>query len=162
MKEELNFVSVQATCAVRPAQPRDCGGMAGLAAQLGYECTEDEVRKQLSHMQDANQYAVFVAERPGGEIAGWIGAYLFRSIEAGSCAEVNGLVVDQGMRSRGIGKRLLDAAEQWALSIGCDAISVRSNITRDRAHRFYKNNGYEHVKIQREFRKGLYRQRSLR
>lgn len=138
---------------VRPAQPRDCEGMANLAGQLGYACTGEEVRKRLSHMQDTNQYAVFVAELPGGQIAGWIGAYLFRSVETGSCAEINGLVVDQSIRSRGIGKILLDAAEQWAWSIGCDAISVRSNIKRDRAHRFYTNNGYEHVKTQKEFRK---------
>jgi GNAT superfamily N-acetyltransferase len=155
MTEEIDFVSAEFTCVVRPAQPRDCDGMAGLAGQLGYKCSGDEVRKQLSDMQDASDYAVLVAELPGGKIAGWIGAYIFRSIEAGSWPEVNGLVVDENLRSRGIGKRLLDAAEQWAQSIGYDAISVRSNITRDRAHQFYKNNGYEQIKIQREFRKSL-------
>jgi GNAT superfamily N-acetyltransferase len=153
MKQELNVVSTQSRCAVRPAQPRDCDGMADLAGQLGYECTGEEVRKRLSHMQDTNQYAVFVAELPGGQIAGWIGAYVFRSIETGSCAEINGLVVDESIRSRGIGKLLLEAAEEWARSIGCDVISVRSNVKRDRAHRFYTSNGYEHVKTQKEFRK---------
>lgn len=156
MKQELNVVSVQSRCAVRAAQLCDCEGMAELAGQLGYECTGEEVRRRLSHMQDASQYSIFVAELPGGQIAGWIGAYLFRSIETGSCAEINGLVVDQSIRSRGIGKTLLDAAEGWALSIGCNAISVRSNSKRDRAHRFYTNNGYKHVKTQKEFHKSLW------
>jgi GNAT superfamily N-acetyltransferase len=129
--------------------------MAALAGQLGYECTGEEVGKRINHMQDAEQYAVFVAELPVGQIAGWIGVYLFWTVETGRRAEINGLVVDQSIRSRGIGKTLLDAAEEWARSIGCDAISVRSNVKRDRAHRFYTNNGYQHVKTQKEFHKSL-------
>jgi GNAT superfamily N-acetyltransferase len=130
--------------------------MADLAVQLGYECTGEEVQKRLSQMQDPRQYAVFVAELGEGRIAGWIGAYLFRSVETRSCAEISGLVVDQAIRSRGIGKILLDTAEGWARSNGCDTVSVRSNVKRDRAHRFYSNNGYEHAKTQKEFRKNLF------
>jgi GNAT superfamily N-acetyltransferase len=148
-------VTPYSACTVRPAQPCDCDAMADLAVQLGYECTGEEVQKRLSHMQDPNGYAVFVAELPEGRIAGWIGAYVLRSVETGSCVEISGLVVDQNVRSRGIGKMLLDSAEQWARSVGCDAISVRSNVKRDRAHRFYINNGYELVKTQKEFRKNL-------
>ena len=151
MKQPANVVSVQSTCAVRPAQLCDCEAMADLAGQLGYECTGEGVRKRLRDMQDSNQYAVFVAELPERQIAGWIGASLFRSIEAGSCVEINGLVVDKSIRSRGIGKILLSAVEEWARSIGFDVISVHSNVTRDRAHRFYLKNGYAHVKTQKEF-----------
>jgi GNAT superfamily N-acetyltransferase len=155
MKEESDVGSLLHVCTVRRAQPRDYDKMAGLAGQLGYECTVEEVRKRLSHMLDRSQYAVFVAELPGGQIVGWIGAYIFRSVETASYAEINGLVVEQAIRSRGIGKLLLNAAEEWARSIGCDAISVRSNAKRDRAHRFYANNGYEHVKTQKEFHRTL-------
>jgi GNAT superfamily N-acetyltransferase len=132
-----------------------CEAMADLAGQLGYECTGEEVRERLGDMQDTNQYAVFVAELPERQIAGWIGAFLFRSIETGRCVEINGLVVDKGIRSRGIGALLLGAAEEWARSTGFDVISVHSNVTRDRAHRFYLRNGYAHVKTQKKFHKSL-------
>ena len=158
MTQQFNVVSVQSTqstCAVRPAQTCDCEAMADLAGQLGYECSGEQVRKRLRDMQDSKQCAVLVAELPERQIAGWIGASLFRSIETGSCVEINGLVVDQGTRSRGIGKILLSAAEEWARSIGFDVISVHSNVTRDRAHRFYLRNGYAHVKTQKEFHKSL-------
>jgi GNAT superfamily N-acetyltransferase len=155
MSEDPNVVTLPCTCLVRPARPCDSNAMAGLALQLGYACTGEAAQKRLSQMQDPDHYAVFVAELSGGQIAGWIGAYLFRSVETDSCAGINGLVVDQNFRSSGIGKRLVDAAEEWARRIRCHAISVRSNITRDRAHRFYTNNGYEHVMTQREFRKNL-------
>jgi PhnO protein len=130
--------------------------MAELALQLGYECSGKEVCDRLTQMQDLqHQYAVFVAELPEGRVAGWVGAYLFRSVEVERRAEISGLVVDQNLRSRGIGKILLDAAERWAIEIGCQTISVRSNVKRDRAHRFYSKNGYQHVKTQKEFRKVL-------
>jgi GNAT superfamily N-acetyltransferase len=155
MKQETEVVLTESSCAVRPAEPRDCERLAFLAGQLGYLSTEEEVRKRLSQMQDANQYTVFVAELPSGQIAGWIGLYVLRAIELDISAEISGLIVDEDVRSCGIGKTLLDAAERWASSVGCNAISVRSNVTRDRAHRFYAVNGYEHVKTQKELRKKL-------
>jgi GNAT superfamily N-acetyltransferase len=142
-------------CTVRPPRPNDYDKIADLAGQLGYESTEKEIRDRLGEMQDSNQYAVYVAELPGGRIAGWIGVYVFRSVETDRCAEISGLVVDQQIRSRGIGKVLLHNAEKWARIHGCDVISVRSNVTRGRAHSFYKENGYERTKTQESFRKIL-------
>jgi GNAT superfamily N-acetyltransferase len=156
MSQDSKVAALHSSCTIRQAQLCDCNAMAELALQLGYECSGEEVRDRLTHMQDLHhQYAVFVAELPGGQVAGWVGAYLFRSVETESCAEISGLVVDQNLRSRGIGKILLEAAERWAVEIGCQTISVRSNVKRDRAHRFYSNNRYQHVKTQKEFRKIL-------
>ncbi len=155
MEQQLNPAAAQLLCVVRPSKRGDYDKMAELAGQLGYKSTEAEVRSRLDKMRDSNHYAVYVAEFPGGQIAGWIGLYMFRTVTTDGCAEISGLVVDQDVRSRGIGKALLDIAEQWARSHGCDAISVRSNVTRDRAHRFYSREGYEYVKTQKSLRKSL-------
>jgi GNAT superfamily N-acetyltransferase len=155
MHQEIKLVSSQSAYAVRLAQPRDSDRIAELAGQLGYSCTEEEVRKRLGQMQDANHYAVFVAELPTSQIAGWIGLYIFRAVELETVAEISGLIVDEDIRSCGIGKMLLDAADEWARRVGCHVISVRSNVKRDRAHQFYTYNGYEHVKTQKELRKKL-------
>ena len=106
-------------------------------------------------MKDASLYGVFVAVLPQDEVVGWMGAYLFRSVELDPLAEISGLVVDETLRSRGIGKALLNAAEDWARGLGCAAISVNSNTIRDRAHHFYVSNQYELVKTQKIFRKSL-------
>lgn len=155
MNQPFHSLSVPSSSVVRAARPGDCREIAELAGQLGYQCTSAEIEGRLKDMQDLNQYAVFVVELPNGQIAGWIGVYLFRSVETGSWAEVNGLVVDRRIRRRGIGKALLNAGEVWARSLGSQTISVRSNITRDRAHRFYEDNGYAHIKTQKEFHKHL-------
>src|SRR5580692_104536 len=155
MHQEIKLVLHQSSYAVRTAQPRDSDRIAELAGQLGYPCTGKEVSERLSQMQDAHQYAVLVAELPTGQIAGWIGLHVFRAVELETVAEISGLIVDEDIRSCGIGKVLLDAADEWARRVGCNVISVRSNIKRDRAHQFYANNGYEHVKTQKELRKKL-------
>jgi GNAT superfamily N-acetyltransferase len=155
MNQEIERVSIQSARAVRLAQPPDSDRIAELAGQLGYPCTAEEVRMRLSQMQDANQFAVFVAELPTGQIAGWIGLYVFRAVEMETVAEISGLIVDEDIRSCGIGKMLLDAADEWARRVGCHVISVRSNVKRGRAHQFYTINGYEHVKTQKELRKKL-------
>ena len=106
-------------------------------------------------MKDASRYGVFVAVLPQDEVVGWMGAYVFRSVELEPFAEISGLVVNEKLRSHGIGKALLDAAEDWARSVGCAAISVNSNIIRDQAHHFYVSNKYELIKTQKTFRKSL-------
>ncbi len=155
MRQQPDPASVQSRCEVRAPRPGDYDRMADLAGQLGYPSTGTQVRIRLEQMVNSNHYAVYVAELPGGRIAGWIGMYLFHSVEQDSCAGISGLIVDQQVRSREIGKVLLGAAEQWARSQGCNAISVHTNVTRERAHRFYASNGYEHIKTQKYLRKSL-------
>ena len=155
MREPLNRTAAQSECSVRRPEAGDYEKMADLATQLHYPSTMKQIEMRLEAMANSSQYAVYVAELPGGQIAGWIGLYVFRSVEQDSCAGISGLVVDQESRSLGIGKTLLDAAVSWARSQGCDAISVHSNVIRERAHQFYVRNGYKHVKTQKYLVKTL-------
>ncbi len=147
--------SAHSACTVRPPTPDDYHKMAALAGQLGYPCTDGTIRDRLAGMQNSDQYAVYIAELSGGHIAGWVGVCIFRAVSSDKCAEISGLIVDEQVRSRAIGKRLLDAAEEWARLRGCDVISVHSNVTRERAHQFYSNNGFQHLKTQKLFLKSL-------
>ncbi|HET8967248.1 MAG TPA: GNAT family N-acetyltransferase, partial [Candidatus Acidoferrum sp.] len=99
--------------------------------------------------------AVLIAESSDGRVIGWLHVSVTPLLEVSLCAEVNGLIVAEGQRSSGAGAKLLQAAEAWAKSRGCDGMSVRSNVIRDRAHAFYVHNGYEHFKTQKAFRKLL-------
>jgi GNAT superfamily N-acetyltransferase len=155
MKQQINVTVTRSMCTMRTPELRDYDKIADLAGQLGYPSTRDQVRTRLDQMAKSAQSAAYVAELPDGQIVGWIGLHIFLSVEQDSCAEISGLIVDQQTRSREIGKVLLGVAEEWARSQDCDAISVHTNVTRKRAHRFYERNGYEHIKNQKYLRKRL-------
>ncbi|HEV2287579.1 MAG TPA: GNAT family N-acetyltransferase [Candidatus Acidoferrales bacterium] len=154
-KYEFGRGPTQEGCTVRRSGPADSQRMANFSGQLGYPSTAKEVRARLAEIRRSDDCAVFVAELADGQIAGWIGVYIFRSVEMNKLVEISGLVVGEGYRSRGIGKVLLDAAEEWARSRDCKVISVHSNVKRQRAHGFYKKNGYGWCKTQELFTKDL-------
>jgi GNAT superfamily N-acetyltransferase len=151
----MTTAAKESSVAIRAPQPRDYARMADLAGQLGYGSVEEEIARRLTGMKESPDHAVFVAETPDGEVAGWIGVFLFRCVEADPRAEISGLVVDQRARSLGIGRLLLGRAEDWAREKGCVAASVRSNVIRERAHTFYERHGYKLIKTQKSFRKSL-------
>ncbi len=70
-------------------------------------------------------------------------------------AELAGLVVADSARGIGIGAALLAAAEAWARAAGFALMRVRSNVVRERAHRFYEREGYCRVKAQAVFHKSI-------
>jgi GNAT superfamily N-acetyltransferase len=129
--------------------------MARLTIQLGYDSTASQIAEQIVVMKQSGDYTVFVAQLMSGAIAGWIGVCVLRTVETNPWTEVTGLIVDETLRSQGIGKALLDQAEQWTRTRGCDVVTVHSNVVRERAHRFYEANGYDHVKTQKCLQKHL-------
>ncbi|HET7258578.1 MAG TPA: GNAT family N-acetyltransferase [Candidatus Acidoferrum sp.] len=140
---------------IRPARSKDAARLAELSGQLGYPSTAVEIRQRLRKLKPASQNALFVAEDRDAGVVGWAHVSVNYLIEVGTRAELNGLIVAEGQRSRGAGARLLEAAEAWARKHGCPSMSVRSNVIRERAHKFYERQGYEHYKTQKAFRKSL-------
>jgi len=140
---------------VRYAAESDFPRLAELAGQLTYPSTPADVARRMEGMRGSGDHAVFVAENGGGEIVGFAGAFVNRTVEADARVELSGLVVDEAARSQGVGKRLLDRVEEWAREKGCGAVGLRSNVIRERAHAFYERHGYKHLKTQKSFRKEL-------
>jgi GNAT superfamily N-acetyltransferase len=140
---------------VRRARTSDAPQLAELSGQLGYATTPREIIKRMRRLKPGAQNALFVADSRGAGVVGWAHVSVTHLMEVGTRAELNGLIVSEGQRSLGAGARLLEAAEDWARRHGCPSMSVRSNVIRERAHKFYERQGYEHYKTQKAFRKAL-------
>ncbi len=139
---------------IRPATFSDAQAFAELATQLGYSSTPIEVEKRLTGVMNDPRHLVLAAES-AGRVFGWAHAYVCCLVESDMFAELGGLVVDESVRSRGVGGKLLARVEAWAREQGCGIVSVRSNIIRHQAHRFYEAHGYQRIKTQHSFRKPL-------
>lgn len=139
---------------IRSPRREDHARLAELAGQLGYPATAAEIANRIAGFEGSQEHAVFVAEM-NHEVVGWIGVFVFRCMEMEARAEISGFVVDERVRSQGIGLKLLRRTEEWARERGCTVIGLRSNVIRERAHLFYERQGYKHVKTQKSFRKDL-------
>jgi GNAT superfamily N-acetyltransferase len=95
------------------------------------------------------------AEEAAGPVVGWIHVFAAHRLESGPFAEIGGLVVGEEARGRGVGKRLLAAARSWAFERGIRELRVRSNVLRERAHRFYEREGFARSKEQAVFVQSL-------
>jgi GNAT superfamily N-acetyltransferase len=135
---------------VRPAESDDVAALTDLSTQLGYPAVESDIRRRFEELRADADSAVFVAE-VDGRVVGWIQLSTSRMLEAEARAEVRGLVVDAGHRSAGVGARLLERADEWAVAKGLSKVRVPCNVIRGRAHAFYEREGFREVKVQRIF-----------
>lgn len=139
---------------IRDAALADAARIAELSTQLGYPSTTEQVLVRLRTLPQDGTHAVYVAENNDG-VVGWVHVYEHLPVCHDRVAEVAGLVVDASCRASGVGKRLMDAAENWAREKGLDTVVLRSNVIREAAHKFYEKLGYSRIKTQHAFRKVL-------
>lgn len=129
---------------IRRARPGDAAAVAALLADLGYPGNDaDAVRRRLAMWEREESGAVLVAEneaRVVGTVAVAAVPYLERE---GRCGRIVALVTSAGCRGRGIGRRLVEAAERTAADLGCVRMEVTSARHRAESHPFYRGLGYE-------------------
>lgn len=139
---------------VRLATLADAAAIARLSGQLGYASTTAETARRLTDLNGNGEHAVFVADSSGTPL-GWIHVAMSHSLLADTPAEIAGLVIEEHHRGWGIGRALMEHAEQWARNKGCRSVRLRSNVVRFRAHAFYEGLGYQVTKSQKVFCKDL-------
>jgi GNAT superfamily N-acetyltransferase len=139
---------------IRKATIDDAAHVAELSGILGYPVNAETMRQRLEGVLGSNAHAVFVAEI-NGQIVGWTEAAEVEILVAARRCELEGLVVADGQRGHGVGRKLVEAVEQWSRSRGLDQISLRSNVVRPESHSFYERIGYERFKTQHAYRKRI-------
>jgi len=140
--------------AVRAARTEDAATVARLATELGYPTAIGQARLRLERLAGESAARVLIAELDGVAVA-WLHVAEVCTVESDPYAEIVGLVVADAQRGSGIGAALVAAAIDWASARRLDAIRVRSNVVRERAHRFYERQGFQASKSQRVFTRAV-------
>ncbi len=136
---------------IRTATVADAQALARLSDQLGYPADAHTIARRLHEIQSHRAGAVLVAEIDGASVVGWAEVSAQFHLVHDGRVELAGLVVDEHARGAGIGTALLHAVEAWARDRGYAELVVRSNVVRERAHRFYLREGYAEKKRQAVF-----------
>lgn len=140
---------------IRAATSSDADELAKLSGQLGYPADVATVLRRLDGVVAHHAGVVLVAVDPQGGLGGFAHVEPRRLLIAEPFAELAALVVSETARGQRVGSALLAAAEGWAREQGFATMRVRSNILRERAHRFYLREGYVERKRQAVFVKAL-------
>jgi GNAT superfamily N-acetyltransferase len=143
--ESVPFLSAPV---VRVARSDDAESLAALSGALGYPTSACDMAQRLSLVLSAADHCVLVAQRGDGAVVGWVHVCARPLIQVERQAEIEGLVVAPTVRRRGIGRRLMEAAEDWAWGAGCRHIALRTNVVRAGARDFYESLGYRLTKTQ--------------
>lgn len=138
---------------LREMQPGDAEAVSALITQLGYSRSAADVREWFERLRHEDpQQAAFVACDSAGVI-GWIEIAIEHRLQSPPFALIGGLVVKDGARSRGVGRKLCERAEAWAWEQDVETVRVTSRSTRADAHRFYLRDGYRQTKTSLVFEK---------
>jgi len=149
---------------VRVAEPRDCERLSRLREELWPELSAEEHAEELASLLVEKKYGtmpftIFVAEAESSELTGFLEAGL-RSHADGCDPQhpvgfVEGWFVSRNYRRRGIGARLLTAAEEWARSQGCTEMASDTWIDHDLSQRVHEALKFEIVDRCVHYRKRL-------
>jgi GNAT superfamily N-acetyltransferase len=140
---------------IRQLTASDADSVAALSHQLGYPCSASDLRSRIEQLLHSSERTAFAAILDG-RLVGWIDIAMERHLQSPEVAVIGGLVVHEDVRGRSIGRRLCQAAEDWARSRGLSIVRVRSQVKRQEAHRFYQRDGYQLVKTSAVFEKKLH------
>jgi N-acetylglutamate synthase-like GNAT family acetyltransferase len=135
---------------IRRATDKDIPRILELYRQLSFEPDKyekapvEDCRQVLKQLKNYSGAALLVAEVDGAVVGTTFMAVIpgFAHKTAPFCI-VEYVVVDETQRSQGVGKALMDYCKQRAKEAGCYKIFLTSDKRRDRAHKFYRANGFE-------------------
>ncbi len=120
---------------------------------LDIPVTDECLAETYAKMGKDDRYATFVAEE-GGRVVGLVTTVTCLAIgHPNGYTKINGLGVLPEHRGKGIGRMLIEKAEEFAKVNGTMYLGLASGLQRETAHAFYEHMGYQ--KTSYWFRKRL-------
>ncbi|HEY1430576.1 MAG TPA: GNAT family N-acetyltransferase [Stellaceae bacterium] len=138
---------------IRPCTSDDGVAVSTLLGELGYAVSIRQATEQVVELSKTRADPIFLA-LADGQVLGLLALHLCRMLQyASPIVRVTALVVDQRARHRGVGKLLMEHAEQMGSAAGCEFVELTSAMDRAEAHAFYLSIGYKPNSLR--FRKSL-------
>lgn len=143
---------------IRSYKEEDRAEWLRMRRALWDDCPVEQQVREMDEILASETEALFLAERPGGGLCGFVESAL-RS-RADGCdttpvGYIEGWYVDEDVRRLGIGKALVEAAEAWARAKGCRQMASDAELWNDVSHRAHGALGYEEAARLVLFKKDL-------
>ena len=131
----------RATVTLRPATSADADRIAALFTEEGYPAGASDIVARLERF--ASPFSQVVVADHEGEILGFIALHVLPRFEHDDrIVRILALVVDSGVRERGIGRLLMAEAERLATAVGAAFVELTAGHHRPEARHLYESLGY--------------------
>ena len=135
---------------IRTMRITDAETVNALTKQLGYNISAEQTKNNIEAILSNKYCEAFVAIF-NNEVAGWITATSVVTLESPPFCEVRGLVVDEQLRNKKIGKKLIEKVMEWSRSKNAERLVVKCNMIRKETHAFYRHLRFAEKKEQKVF-----------
>jgi GNAT superfamily N-acetyltransferase len=136
----------------REYREEDLESLKHLMSELGYSLKSTELKRNIAEiLQQGGAIFVGVKDR---QVIGAVCVLIDARLAEGIYGEIVSLIVTEKLRGQGLGRQLVQSAEDWA-GKRVNRIRVRANVIRKGAHQFYENLGFQAVKDQKVLIKHL-------
>jgi len=131
-----------AAVSVRAATPDDAERFATLLTEEGYPAGSSDLAARIERF--SSESSRVLAAEAAGEVIGFVAYHVLPRFETDErFARIVALVVDPGVRERGIGRQLMTAAEQAAVQDGAAFLEVTAGHHRPEARKLFESLGYD-------------------
>lgn len=132
----------QRNVVLRPAVATDADRIAALFTDEGYPAGPSDIVARLDRF--ASPYSQVVVADLEGEVLGFVAFHALPRFEHDDrIVRILALVVDAGVRERGVGRLLMDEAERAGREIGAAFVEVTAGHHRADARQMYETLGYD-------------------
>lgn len=105
--------------------------------------TAENISERFERMNKDENYKTFVALLEN-KVVGCITTVQTMALEYEvGYLKINGFVVQERLQKKGIGTKLLNHAENYALEKGLSYLILNCGFQRTKAHNFYESNGFD-------------------
>ena len=139
---------------IREYRPADRRAYQALREKLWPDCSDADNDRWFAR----GDATTFVAERDDLTLCGFVevGTRPYaEGCDSAPVGYVEGWWVDDDVRQRGVGRALIEAAEEWCRDRGYTEIGSDAHLDNDLSHRAHKALGFEEVERLVMFRKSL-------
>ncbi len=119
----------------------DIDDMAILGQQLNPNLTLEQIKTYLLQMFEFETYTcfgMFLNDKLAGMSSAWTTVRLY----SGKQLEVDNVIIDNSLQSKGLGKMFFEYIENWAKKNEYKTIELNTYVQNSKSHKFYYNLGF--------------------
>ena len=115
--------------------------IASLIKQINNNKSISEIKESLIANFNFNNYMV-LGFYDDNKLVGLTSSWTTHKIYSGKQLEVDNVIIDNTLQSKGYGKEFFKIIEAWAFKEGYKSLELNTFIHNSRSHKFYFNQGY--------------------